>query len=487
MKIFFSALLTLIFLVVGGLIGAIYYLKLPINFQFFEKNAPTLEFLQSPKLIGTSNNNFKIKISDSGAGLDEVIVRLVQGGNSREIYKKKYKDQITKEDTVDFNLDIKENNLKEGELSLNFSVFDKSFFSNKTSEDKTLKADFVKPKVEILTVQHNGTVGGALFAMYRIIGDDIVASGVKSSAYTFKGSPAYELDPDFEKNKDIYFVFFPIPTDFNTKEDSFSLFVEDQAGNLGKSTFYQRIVPKKFKEVDMRMSRDFYIKAVDSILPGYLKKINGQPYTDETSALPDDELIKKFTLVNKDYRKIIIDQINDIMSTSVSQRLWSGSFDRPMPAAPTATFSEKRHYFLDNLDAGNSLHQGVDLAQTTNTVIRVPNGGKAVFADDLGIYGNCLIIDHGFSLFTMYGHLSSITVNIGDELQRGQELGRSGATGLAGGDHLHFEIRLHGIPINPVEWFDGHWIRDHVDGQIKHVKDIFKLGEQKEEKNTVKN
>jgi murein DD-endopeptidase MepM/ murein hydrolase activator NlpD len=85
-----------------------------------------------------------------------------------------------------------------------------------------------------------------------------------------------------------------------------------------------------------------------------------------------------------------------------------------------------------------------------------------IFAAPLTIYGNTVVLDHGWGLQTLYAHLSSIAVKEGDTVQKGQELGRTGTTGLAVGDHLHFEVLIHGIPVTPLEWWDGRWIRDHI-------------------------
>ena len=94
--------------------------------------------------------------------------------------------------------------------------------------------------------------------------------------------------------------------------------------------------------------------------------------------------------------------------------------------------------------------------------IRASNSGTVVRADYFGIYGNCVIVDHGTGLQSLYAHLSSIAVSPGDEVRQNQELGRSGQTGLAGGDHLHFAMLLHGRPVSPVEWWDPHWIEDRI-------------------------
>jgi murein DD-endopeptidase MepM/ murein hydrolase activator NlpD len=98
--------------------------------------------------------------------------------------------------------------------------------------------------------------------------------------------------------------------------------------------------------------------------------------------------------------------------------------------------------------------------------IRAANGGKVIWAERLGIYGNCVVVDHGYGLQTIYGHMSRIDVKDGDSLAKGQQMGLSGQTGMAGGDHLHFSMQVDGVQINPTEWWDEHWIHDRILSKI---------------------
>jgi murein DD-endopeptidase MepM/ murein hydrolase activator NlpD len=84
-----------------------------------------------------------------------------------------------------------------------------------------------------------------------------------------------------------------------------------------------------------------------------------------------------------------------------------------------------------------------------------------------GIYGNVVVIDHGCGLQSFYAHLSSFDVKEGEEVKHGQVIAHSGQTGLAGGDHLHFTMLLDGIPVNPVEWWDPHWIHDRIEAKLQ--------------------
>ena len=105
---------------------------------------------------------------------------------------------------------------------------------------------------------------------------------------------------------------------------------------------------------------------------------------------------------------------------------------------PTSTKGKKK---IDQ-----QVHLGFDLSKVKNTPIPASNDGKVVLAELLGIYGNCVVIDHGYTLQSIYGHLSSIQVKPGDMVKKGQTIGLSGSTGLAGGDHLHFSMQVERRP-----------------------------------------
>jgi murein DD-endopeptidase MepM/ murein hydrolase activator NlpD len=90
-----------------------------------------------------------------------------------------------------------------------------------------------------------------------------------------------------------------------------------------------------------------------------------------------------------------------------------------------------------------------------------------VFAGDLGIYGNTVILDHGLGLHTLHSHLSAIDVKDGESIKPKQVLGKTGETGLAGGDHLHYGVYLHGVAVLPVEWWDAKWIRDNIEPKLE--------------------
>ena len=135
----------------------------------------------------------------------------------------------------------------------------------------------------------------------------------------------------------------------------------------------------------------------------------------------------------------------------------------PMPNAQVmSAFADRRTYYYNDQEIDRQDHLGFDLASVRHAELPAANSGVVVLARYFGIYGNAVVIDHGFGLMTLYGHLSSIDVEEGQRVERGQTVGRSGQTGLAAGDHLHFTVLLQGMAVNPIEWWDPGWIRDRL-------------------------
>jgi murein DD-endopeptidase MepM/ murein hydrolase activator NlpD len=159
-------------------------------------------------------------------------------------------------------------------------------------------------------------------------------------------------------------------------------------------------------------------------------------------------------------------RIREIASKTAPERLWKGPFQQWANSQVTSRFAEQRTYKVGGRDVSQATHFGYDLAATAGAPITPANAGRVLFAGDLGIYGNCVIVDHGMGVVTLYGHLSSIEVKEGDAVEKETVLGRSGATGLAGGDHLHFAVLVGDAYVDPVEWWDEKWVREKIDEKL---------------------
>jgi len=177
-----------------------------------------------------------------------------------------------------------------------------------------------------------------------------------------------------------------------------------------------------------------------------------------------------FLKANRDQRQQDLKLIYDYGRKSSPIPLWQGTFVRMQKAAPLGGFAQSRTYIYQGKEVDRQTHLGFDLASLAHADVPAANRGKVVFAGDFGIYGQCIIIDHGLGLQTIYGHLSQISVKPGDNVESGQIIGTTGATGMAGGDHLHFEMAISGQSVNPIEWWDAHWIKNNVTGKLETVK-----------------
>tara|TARA_B100001013_G_scaffold260940_1_gene163721 strand:- start:416 stop:1051 length:636 start_codon:yes stop_codon:yes gene_type:complete len=182
---------------------------------------------------------------------------------------------------------------------------------------------------------------------------------------------------------------------------------------------------------------------------------------------PDADLLAQYLAINGGLRRLNRERLIALAAETATERLWDGPFRQLGNSQVESGFADHRTYVHDGQEVDQQIHLGFDLAATANVPVLASNAGRVVWADYLGIYGNCVIIDHGMGLQSLYAHLASIAVDTGDAVALGDELGLSGTTGLAGGDHLHFAILLHGWPVTPMEWWDPHWIEDRITRKLK--------------------
>jgi murein DD-endopeptidase MepM/ murein hydrolase activator NlpD len=142
-----------------------------------------------------------------------------------------------------------------------------------------------------------------------------------------------------------------------------------------------------------------------------------------------------------------------------------------MAGSRMAGFAEHRTYYYNNAEIDQQVHLGIDLASTKRADIKAANRGNVVFAEYLGIYGNTIILDHGQGIFSLYSHLSQIGVAVGELVDKGAIIALSGASGMAGGDHLHFSVLINGIFVTPLEWWDKQWLQLNIEDILYGRKD----------------
>jgi len=181
-------------------------------------------------------------------------------------------------------------------------------------------------------------------------------------------------------------------------------------------------------------------------------------------------LLKKFLYVNETVREENVKKILSIPKKTENQILWNGKFSRLAGSARRSGFADRRIYKYKGKEIDRAVHLGIDLASTSNAQVPAANSGKIILAQYVGIFGNTIIIDHGFGLCSLYAHLNEFLVNEGDSVNKGDFIGTTGYTGLAGGDHLHFSMLVHNVFVNPVEWWDGSWIKNNITSKINSIQ-----------------
>ena len=306
------------------------------------------------------------------------------------------------------------------------------------------------PTLAVQSQFHFINQGGAEVVVYTVNPAD-VASGVRVGDLEYPGLPAAGAGiPNAPPGLRV--AFFPFLFD-QAPSTPVSLWARDDAGNSGQASVDSRVTAKKFRASTIPLDDRFLQKVVPSILQA----------TPELTVNDPSDLLASYLVINRDLRRQNNDTIREIGRTrSAGEMLWRGPFRQMINSAVEAGFADDRTYVYEGKAVDRQVHLGFDLASTQNAPILAANRGVVVFAGYLGIYGNCVIVDHGMGLQSLYAHLSSIGVQEGQTVELNAELGRSGQTGLAGGDHLHFTMVLHGEFVTPVDWWSTQWIEDRV-------------------------
>src|SRR5690606_5605184 len=231
-----------------------------------------------------------------------------------------------------------------------------------------------------------------------------------------------------------------------------SIYARDSVGNEGRGAFDYRVFEKQFRASRIEVDDRFLSRVVPAILAN----------STELKVADPTDLVAAYLEINRNLRRMNNATITALAKSTSPEILWRGEFKQLINTAVEAGFADQRTYFYQGNEIDRQVHLGFDLASTAAAPVLAANRGRVVYAGWLGIYGNCVILDHGMGLQSLYAHLSSVTVNVGDVVDKEAQLGRSGATGLAGGDHLHFTMLLNGNAVTPVDWWSAQWVRDRI-------------------------
>ena len=430
------ALVVILVVLLAGLVAGMIYLR-----PRFESQPPQIRLAPDAEVIG--NAPLEITATDAGSGLKTLAITLVSGGVETPIAAERFAAPLA-ENKTSVGL-AKLPGIKEGPATLRVVARDASlwkfFKGNETVLERKLTIDLTPPTVELIADDRYISFGGAGAVVYKPSADS-ATSGVRVGKHFFPGFPGQIKD-----KPDHLLAFFAHP--YDTPPGSKALLVAtDKAGNT-------REVPLVYELKDVK-----YRKSTIALTDGFLQT--------KVAALARDAAARQaaprdlFMAVNTALRKENESRIAAVTGKASPSILWKGAFSQLSNSQVEANFADLRTYVYKGEAIDTSYHLGYDLSVTRRYPVEAANSGRVVLAEDLGIYGNTVILDHGLGLFTLYSHLSAIDVRVGDSIQSRQILGKTGETGLAGGDHLHYGVYLHGVAVLPVEWWDGKWINDNI-------------------------
>jgi murein DD-endopeptidase MepM/ murein hydrolase activator NlpD len=403
---------------------------------------PWVEASEQPTVVGPKSA-FTVKAGDQKSGLKEVKVTIRQAGQERTVLSRSFPPGGEGGSTVDLpvSFDPKALGLKEGKATLKVNARDRSWHNFFQGRSTTLTwatdVQLVPITVSFLAVSHLLRPGGTGLIVYQV-NKTPEESGVQVGERFFPGYPV----PQGPKGK--YGAFFAIPLDAPNSLQA-EIVARAGVGNEAKQSVSLSLRPKRWRHDDMHLSENF----LNQVAAKFPEAHQGDP-------------LKTYLEVNRNMRKANHDRIHQVCAKTQPQPLWSGAFQRLLGKS-MARFGDQRTYIWQGQAVDEQVHQGEDLASLLHSPVPAANNGLVALAEPLGIYGNTVILDHGMGVFSMYSHLSQIDVKAGERVEKGKTLGLTGTTGLAGGDHLHFSVMIQGYFVNPVEWWDSHWVKDQVE------------------------
>lgn len=424
-----------IFLVLLALLGG------GLLLLFRDGQAPLVSLSPETTIVGP-RRTLTLTLNDETSGIKDLTVKVTQSARQRTLFEKSYQGAPK---NVQEPFTLEEAGLQDGTLTLEVETRDASLAGfgkgNLARFHQQLTLDAKNPVISVLSGAHNIRGGGAGCVTYQI-SEAAASTGVTVGDLFF---------PGYLQDDGRYFCLFAYPYYMTEEEFQPRVVASDLAGNESVRGFRFHLINRPYKEDDINLSDGF----LNSKMPEFEAQVPGQMTQ-----------LERFLKVNREIRQANRSALLGIGRQTSPRKLWEKDFVR-MPGQTMATFGDRRSYKYKGEVVDNQTHLGVDIASTQHAEVPAANAGRVVFAGDMGIYGQAVIIDHGLGLQSLHAHLSELRVKTGDEVQRGQTVGLSGTSGMAGGDHLHLGILISGLPVNPLEWWDAQWIRHNITDRME--------------------
>ncbi len=415
--------------------------------------APEISIEPAAKVIG-SRTAVSVMVTEPSRGLTTLRIEFLQGDRKDTLVAKTYTPRgpwefwgpKTDRDAIKLELGREvQKNLKQLPATIRVTATRAESWLRHPApvvKDLVLPVWLTPPSLAVVSSFTYVSQGGCEAVVYRV-SQTSVKDGVKAGAWFFPGFPLPGGGPQDR------FALFAVPYDLG-EASGVRLYAEDEVGNAASVSFIAKFFPKPLRRDTIPLDDAFLDRVVPTIL-------------SQTPELTDKgSLLANYLQINRDLRKTDNAQLVALARDSQPKFLWTRPFQPMGSTKVMARFADRRSYIYRGSAVDQQDHLGLDMAGVAHATVPAANDGVVVLAKFLGIYGNAVVVDHGYGLMSLYGHLSSIDAKEGQTVTRGQALGRTGDTGLAGGDHLHFAILLQGLPVSPVEWWDAHWLTDRI-------------------------
>ncbi len=441
-----------LYLAIGGVLGVAALGYFIFTAEAFEREKPKIAI--QDKIYWNLKKPLKLTLTDN-SGIKSYQV-VISDGKKRETIDtatlsnplKKIEIAIKQPATLEF---------PQNRATLSINVQDKSFWNyflgNRAHKDVQIIIDRQKPDLFIVTNSYSITKGGSALAVFHCTDDNLDKFFIKTNF-----GKKFLAQPFYKKGYYVALIAWPI----TQKSFRADIIAFDKAGNKSRAHIPLYLKNRNYKQSVIHLTESFLKGKVESLAEEY-------PETKGMSPL------EKFKFVNETLRKKNEELLHRLSSKVPQERI--SNFDiRPFyplkNAAPVASFGDHRFYYYQGQLVSQSYHMGLDLASIKHAPIKASNPGLVVFANYNGIYGNMPLISHGLGLYTLYGHCSALFIKKGEKVRRGEVIAKTGRTGLALGDHLHFGVLVQGIEVRPAEWMDKKWIKDHVTTIMQEAKKV---------------
>jgi murein DD-endopeptidase MepM/ murein hydrolase activator NlpD len=421
---------------------------------------PGIQIERPDRFVGHSTP-MDVVVSAPGAELSAMTIEVEQGDRRVQVYSmadpQGAEVKQDGEDRVRVSRDIGRQgipDLQSGEARIIITAARPVMYGLRnahSTETRDVQVRLERPRVAVTSTHHFINHGGAELVVYRVTPDD-VESGVLVGETEYPGFPAAGLNVPGIRITDpsVRVAFFALAHDQDLRTP-IRLFARDEAGNSARADFDHRVFPRPFRRSRIELEDRFLARVVPAILEG------------TTEVNPSGDLIDQFLVINGELRRLNNEKIASFRSQTVPEMRWGGEPFYPFRRTGVqSAFADHRTYYYQGREVDQQVHLGFDLASVMQAPIVASGAGRVLFADELGIYGNTVIIDHGLGVQSLYSHLSIVEVQPGQAVDRQQQIGRSGMTGMAGGDHLHFTMLVNGTMVNPIEWWDPQWNNDRL-------------------------